>query len=415
MLTYFRTLAAALSFLTIFLNTFKIYSDNQSLVPQAECGERAGMGIRFNQPFKIDSDRMIDSILLRNFAKEIDSIMCVGTITKVNITGLSSIDGPVDLNDKLAEDRALAMASWLEKTTGLHSGLFSIHSKGEDWNMFRGLVENDSCIPSRSAIITILSSSLSEEEKEKELRYLDNGTPWSYLAENIFPEMRCVEVDLEVKPLPLHPEPKKAPVESEIIELDVVETASDEIYETPLADTLPEEWRRRFYIKTDLPYWLMSWSNVAFEVDMAPHWSFNLPIYFSAVNYFKTTLKFRLFAFQPGIRYWLKGTNTGVYFEAHYTMGWWNFAFNGPYRYQDHYRKSPSVGGGIGAGYRLPISKNGRWAMEFGGGVGVYRLNYDRFQNHTNGKLIDSHKKTVFFIDNVNVSISYSFPIEKKK
>lgn len=375
--------------------------------------------LTYTQPFAIDKDVVVTSTQLSEFSQEVDSIMRTDTITHVSITGLASIDGPESLNKRLARSRALAMEKYLMETTSIPEGVITTAWKGEDWKLFRQLVSEDPQIPMQKRVLQIIDSKMSLTAKEGGIKGLDNGNTWQYLAKHIFPMMRCAEVVLNVKHRFIVPIPEEIIEVEEVDEIVeevpvVIEPEEPEVVVAETVEEVIEECRRNFYIKTDLPYWLMSWSNLAFEIDMAPHWSFNLPIYFSAVNYFKRNIKFRTFSFQPGVRYWLNGCNTGVYLEAHYGMGWWNFAFGGEYRYQDHFRKSPTMGGGIGAGYRLPVSKNGRWTMEFGGGVGVYRLDYDRFQNRPNGKLIDSHKKTVFFIDNVNVSISYSIPVEKK-
>ncbi|MCH5226886.1 MAG: DUF3575 domain-containing protein [Muribaculaceae bacterium] len=353
------------------------------------------------------------------------------TITHVTVTGMASIDGPASLNNNLSTSRARAMAKWLEKNALVPASLITIDSRGEDWSWLRHLVNCDGDIPDREKLLEIMSLPVSSDEKEAEIKSLEDGKTWDYLKAHILPKMRCVEIYVKVKhhtvvsSLPIDM-PIEEVIEEEVIEEVIIEEIPEDIIEAEpepqcevreieIKESIPSEWQRNFYIKTDLPYWLMFWSNVAFEIDLAPHWSFNLPIYFSAMNYFRRDLKFRLFAFQPGVRYWIKGENKGVFFEAHYGMGWWNFAFAGEFRYQDHRRRSPALGGGVGAGYRLPISANGRWAMEFGAGVGYYHLYYDRFQNRPNGKYVDSHKKNIFFIDNINVSISYSFPINNKK
>lgn len=81
---------------------------------------------------------------------------------------------------------------------------------------------------------------------------------------------------------------------------------------------------------------------------------------------------------------------------------YYNFAINGDYRYQDHNRRSPAIGGGVSVGYRLPISRNNRWRMEFSLGAGVYSLHYDKFHNTPrtkDGLLVESVKKTYWGID----------------
>jgi hypothetical protein len=161
----------------------------------------------------------------------------------------------------------------------------------------------------------------------------------------------------------------------------------------------------------------MGIANVAAEIDLAKHWSFSLPIYYSAWNYFKSTIKFRTLAVQPEFRYWLSKYNDGFFAGAHVGLAYYNFAFDGDYRYQDHNRKTPALGGGVNVGYRLPISKNHRWRVEFLLGAGVYLLHYDKFHNTPNtkdGLMVESIKKTYWGIDQAAVSFSYTFDLKKR-
>ena len=99
-------------------------------------------------------------------------------------------------------------------------------------------------------------------------------------------------------------------------------------------------------------------------------------------------------------------------------MAYYNFAFGGDWRYQDHQGRTPTFGGGISLGYRIPISKDKNWKLEFGIGAGIYPLHYDVFHNTDNtynGELYDTRKKTYFGIDNVLIGISYRIPIAKQK
>ena len=161
----------------------------------------------------------------------------------------------------------------------------------------------------------------------------------------------------------------------------------------------------------------MAIANVAAEIDLAKHWSFTLPVYYSAWDYFKSTIKFRTFAVQPEFRYWLSEENDGFFGGAHFGLAYYNFAFDGDYRYQDHNRETPAIGGGVSIGYRLPISKNNRWKVEFSLGAGVYSRHYDKFHNTPrtkDGLMIESIKKTYWGIDQAAVSFSYSFDLKKK-
>ena len=125
-------------------------------------------------------------------------------------------------------------------------------------------------------------------------------------------------------------------------------------------------------------------------------------------------LKYRTLAIQPEFRYWFNEQNERWFLGAHFSMAYYDIALKGKYRYQDHNGKSPALGGGLAAGYRLPISKNKRWKMEFSLGAGVYLLHYDKFHNYRTGLLVGTEKKTVFSLDQANVSFVYAFDLKKK-
>ncbi len=157
----------------------------------------------------------------------------------------------------------------------------------------------------------------------------------------------------------------------------------------------------------------MAIANAAVEVDLCKHWSLNLPVYYSAWDYFSSTVKFRTFCIQPEVRYWLSKANDGWFTGAHLGLASYNIATDGEFRKQDHDGKSPALGGGLSVGYRFPISKDNRWKLELSVGAGVYKLHYDKFRNRPNGLLVTTEKKTYFGIDQASVSFSYTFDLKK--
>ncbi len=187
----------------------------------------------------------------------------------------------------------------------------------------------------------------------------------------------------------------------------VAQSMSDS--DVPVVEECP-----RLTFKTNMLGLSLAIANVAVEVDICKHWSFNLPVYYSAWDYFSQTIKFRTLAVQPEVRYWFSEQNDGWFTGAHFGLAYYNIATDGEYRTQDHDGKSPALGGGLAVGYRFPISKNRRWKMEFSIGAGAYRLHYDKFRNYSNGLLKDTRKKTYIGIDQASVSFSYSFDWQKK-
>lgn len=181
---------------------------------------------------------------------------------------------------------------------------------------------------------------------------------------------------------------------------------------------VPEGWIRQLHVKTNVLGLGMAIANMAVEVDLAKHCSFTLPVYYSAWDYFKTTIKFRTLAVQPEFRYWFQPENEGWFLGAHFGMAYFNVALDGDYRYQDHNRETPAMGGGVAVGYRTHLSKNKRWKLEFALGGGAYSVDYDKFHNTKVTKdglmVASSVKKTYWGIDQAAISIAYAFDLKKK-
>ena len=217
-------------------------------------------------------------------------------------------------------------------------------------------------------------------------------------------------------PIAIIPDTVAEPAEVSEPIINIVEPDTATVIETVVTDQ--QGWPRKLYLKTNTLGLAMGIGNAATELDLANHWSFSLPICYSAWNYFTTTIKFRTFAIQPELRYWLSEENDGFFVGAHFGLAYYNLAINGDYRYQDHNCESPAIGGGLSVGYRLPISKNNRWKAEFSLGAGVYPLYYDKFHNTPNikdGLMIESGVKKIYWgIDQATVSFSYMLDLKKK-
>lgn len=195
------------------------------------------------------------------------------------------------------------------------------------------------------------------------------------------------------------------------------ETSTDSVLQqafmTPYR-TEDGDFNRLFRLRTNAAGWALMIANIEGEIDIDEHWSFDFPVYFSAMNYFTSTVKFRLFGFRPEFRYWYRPENIGWFTGVHFGIGGFNFAFGGEYRYQSDWRRKPAVGGGVTVGYRMPISQDRRWEMEFALGLGVYSAPYNRFENHHNAPPLDVNNKIYVGPDLISVSFSYAFDVHKK-
>ena len=348
-------------------------------------------------------------------------------IIEVSFCGAASPEGSYQLNRKLAQSRLSALEKFIRSEVDIPDSLITHNDSYIPWDSLKSQIE-DSELIRKDEVIAIL-----EEEARLvdyhhpnthidngivKLRALDGGKVWQQMNKLFFGQMRnaCAVFVTNKKELPPVQEPVIVP-DTITIEpiVEVVEIVPDTtaIVETVIPEI--EEWNRKLHLKTNAIGLGMAIANVAAEVDLAKHWSFTLPVYYSALDYFKSTIKFRTFAVQPEFRYWVSEENDGFFAGAHFGLAQYNIAVDGNYRYQDHDTKTPSLGGGISLGYRMPISKNNKWSIEFMIGGGVYGLHYDTYYNVEDGKYIGTNKKTYCGIDNAAINITYKFDLNRRK
>ena len=74
-----------------------------------------------------------------------------------------------------------------------------------------------------------------------------------------------------------------------------------------------------------------------------------------AANFLTYQIKYRNFSIKPELRYWPSRKNHGFFAAAHGGMAYFNFAFDGKYRWQSHSRRTPALGGGLNVGFRTEL------------------------------------------------------------
>lgn len=330
---------------------------------------------------------------LQRLTQTIDSIGEKGNSTsdslrKITIIGTASIEGPLQLNESLSFRRADIVSKYLQDKTSVREESFpsiSTESRGEDWRSLRKMVETDPAFPHKEEIIGIIDSEISEQDKEQRLRSIENA--WNYMAQNVFPKLRKADITLlwqtssaeEAQPTLDLPLKQGAGKENSIVKATDAEKDSL-TYHSDCISVLPTEiqspFKREVYLKTNLPAWLLFWSNIGAEIDIAPHFSAELSIYYSGLDYFSNRLKFRTFTIMPECRYWPSRHNDGFFTGIHFGLAYYNVALFGENRYQDHDGTTPALGGGLTVGWRMPLHSP-RWKIEFSVGAGIYRLDYD--------------------------------------
>lgn len=333
-------------------------------------------------------------------------------VVEITYCGYASPEGPTDLNNRLSKERCRSLARYVEARSKFPDAKITEGADIDIWEEVIAQLGNSDYQYADEAI-RILKDDTGEsdynnpyKERVARIKKLHKGKVWRHINENILSPMRNATVTfVTFETIPPQPvvieEPNPVYVEESTLTVD------EEIIEK-------EEWQPHIYLKSNAIGWAMLIANAAAEWEFHPHWSLTLPLYYSGVNYFTRTVKFRTLAFQPELRYWARNNNEDGFFAGiHFGVAKYNFAIGGTYRFQDWKAKRPALGGGISIGYRIPITKDRRWKMEFTAGAGVYSLKTDHFRNVYNGEKVYTNKKVWYGLDNVAVTFMYMFDLNR--
>lgn len=121
-----------------------------------------------------------------NFVKNDSDV----TIRKMTIEGYASPEAPYSHNLMLSEKRTEALKNYL-LTTNIARGItIEASGKGENWEGFIQYLNTHADIPQRSRLLSIATSDLDSDEKERLMRK-DAMEGFLYAVHNGFPSLRC--------------------------------------------------------------------------------------------------------------------------------------------------------------------------------------------------------------------------------
>ncbi len=328
----------------------------------------------------------------------------------LHIISSASPDGSFENNRRLAQARAANTKKLiLSMFPEFKDAIINVVYTEENWHGLMQVLKAHPEFPQREEMMQIIMGDNSLQVKELHLRKLKEG--WAYFLNNYAHTLRNSSITITVA--------IKGRSKEQLSAVSCSYTPKLKAIDKPLVyaevQTAKPHDHKHLYVKTNTLGLALAISNLGLEIDLVKHLSVSIPVYYSAVNYFKETIKFRTLAIQPEIRYWINKNNNGFYFGLHGGVAQYNLAVDGDLRYQDHDGTSPALGGGIGLGYRMPISDDNRWHIEFALGAGIYKLHYDTFHNVHNGKLIGTYHDVYYGLDNAAINISYRFDLKKRK
>lgn len=117
-------------------------------------------------------------------------------IDKVEITGYASPEGKVENNNRLANNRSVALKKYIQtEIPTLLDNSFDLRAGGENWAGLRILVAASN-MPFRDEVLHIIDHVPAEIDyvqntsRKKSLMDLKGGIPYNYMLKNFFPKLR---------------------------------------------------------------------------------------------------------------------------------------------------------------------------------------------------------------------------------
>ena len=125
---------------------------------------------------------------------------------RIRLRGAASPDGSTATSERLAEERAEAVREWLCEEKAFPREVISVEAVGIDWQGLEALVAADDLCPARAEVLEILRETpewICDDQgrvvdgRKKQLMELQGGVPYKYMAERLFPALRCVVITAE--------------------------------------------------------------------------------------------------------------------------------------------------------------------------------------------------------------------------
>lgn len=163
--------------------------------------------------------------------------------------------------------------------------------------------------------------------------------------------------------------------------------------------------KAQFYsLKTDAVGWATGTFNLEAGMTLSYQWSLHVPVYYNPWT-FTDNKKIKNISFLPGVRFWLKETyGSGFFFGGNAVISRFNFGgiFGNKFRYD-----GVAFGGGLSAGYSIPIHK--QWNLDFELGGAVVWSRWDKYPCVRCGARLKEDSGVRLIPDKLAVSIIYLF------
>ena len=117
------------------------------------------------------------------------------SVKKIQLVGLASIEGRPAANERLAQNRAMALQHYLQQEVNMPDSMFETIGGGEAWADFRDqlndIVKDDpeDRIGLRK-VIEIIDQEQDANVRERRIKQLDKGRTWTYIKQHVLKDQR---------------------------------------------------------------------------------------------------------------------------------------------------------------------------------------------------------------------------------
>lgn len=363
----------------------------------------------------LDSDYHGNKSNLEKILAKIDSMVLNPRmrVERITVVGTASPEGPYQNNVRLATERAKAFISILKSRYTFPDSIYTVSTIPEDWDSMRQMLVENNSIPYAEVILEFLDETeeLNPDARELRLKHLDGGRPYQSVRDNVLPYLRRASVIVDYDKCLMRYRQLMSTYKPEIPMLNMP-VKTPEILPLDIPVSVTPRQHRFFSIKTNLLWDAALCANLGFEVELWPHWSLDVPVWYSPYD-ITERWRIRLLAVQPEIRYWLKDAGLGHYFGVHTTVAGFNISTNGDYRYQDP--NHAAFGVGIGYGYAFHLDKARRWGLEAQIGAGYINYKWIKYHNTgRNGAEVSRSGGTYWGVTRAGITLSYKFYRDRK-
>ena len=316
----------------------------------------------------------------------------------VLIRGAASPEGPYAWNQTLSHLRRKALLKLINENVKYRiDSCLKVKEVAEDY-VYLCMLMNERGDEDHDRVKALVDQYFDTDQRrlKEKLMSMDGGRLWKRLLKEYFPEMRAARVVLvfrkriEIK----QEEPAKADFTTEV-------PTSSALGVGPFTVNVPMEIRipRReiLSVKTNLLFDLAYMPgydrfcpipNIAVEYyPLHGHFTFGASLDFPWWQHYHEYKYFQIRNYQLEARYYFKsgdvdkvGYGKGAAFTGWYTQAYAHAGLFGICFDEDRGWEGEGVGGGVGIGYVLPLTKTGHWRLEFGAQAGIFWSKYDPYQ-----------------------------------